>query len=207
MLTWLTSSKTVPLDEQLARFAENGIRLRPGVTVRDVKSVLSHLKLESAGYPATLSALGAELRDGNGRSSFLSDDAWFFDAACVSVPGDYAFVVTRLAQILPVEFPARDAGDSIDIANWRASVSFELGDARLHWTQRVMNQFVDETLFVRINQLIDESNPGMDGSMHVGTRHLWQVPLSGRQRLLVAATTAHGRRLAQVSGLALRTIV
>ena len=105
--------------------------------------------------------------------------------------------------MLPNEFPAREATDSISIADWRASVSFELGEERLHWTQRVLDTWLDETLFVRINQMIDTQGGGWQG----GARHLWQVPLPGRQRLLVAATTADGRRLAQVCGLALRTIV
>ena len=173
--------------------------------------MLKHLRAEGSGYPATLSALGAAQVLGDRHATFLSNDVWYFDAACISGPGAYAFVVTRLAQMLPREFPARNAADSIRIENWRASVSFELGDERLHWTQRVLDAWLDETLFVRINQLIDAQGDGWHGGTNGADagapRHLWQVPLSGRQRLIVAATTAHGRRLAQVCGLALRTIV
>lgn len=185
------------------RLSENGVRLSPGATNHDVRSLLKHLKAEGSSYPATLCALGAAHTDAQGGTAFLSDDVWYFDAACITGPGAYAHIITRLAQMLPDEFPAREAADSISIADWRASVSFELGEERLHWTQRVLGTWLDETLFIRINQMIDAQSAGWQG----GVRHLWQVPLPGRQRLLVAATTAQGRRLAQVCGLALRTIV
>jgi hypothetical protein len=206
MRSWFKSSTSIPIGEQLARLAENGVRLRPGVTVTDVEMTLKLLKAGTPGYAATLCALGAARTDERGQATFLSDDVWYFDAACVSGPGAYAYVVSRLAQMLPGEFPAREVSDSIDIADWRASVSFELGDERLHWTQRVLDTWLDETLFVRVNHLIDARGEGWQGGPSA-VRHLWQVPLPGRQRLIVAATTAHGRRLAQVCGLALRTIV
>ncbi len=198
MRSWFRSSSLVPIGEQLARLAEHGIRLRTGVTAADVTRSLKDLKADAPGFSATLSALGAASIDGQRQATFLSDDVWYFDAACITGPGAYAYAVARIAQLLPEEFPAREATDSIDIADWRASVSFELGEERLHWTQRVLDAWIDETLFVRVNQLIDA---------HGGPRMLWQVPLPGRQRLLVAATPAHGRRLAQVCKLALRKIV
>ena len=211
MRSWFRPSTSIPIEEQLVRLSENGVRPRSGVTARDVRAMLKHLKAEGSGYPATLCALGAAQVLGDGDATFLSDDVWYFDAACIAGPGAYALVVTRLAQMLPREFPARNAVDSIRIEDWRASVSFELGDERLHWTQRVLDAWLDETLFVRINQLIDARDHGWhggaDGAEPGAPRRLWQVPLPGRQRLIVAATTAHGRRLAQTCGLALRTIV
>jgi hypothetical protein len=210
MRSWFHPTTTIPLQEQLARLAENGVRLRPGVTPDQVMALPDKSKVERGGYPALLCALGVERSDPQGSAVFLSDDAWYFDAACITGPGAYAFVISRLAQMLPAEFPARDADDSIHIADWRASVSFELGDERLHWTQRVLDQWLDETLFVRINQLIDSQAPATDvlyGEPSGSTRRLWQVPLPDRQRLIVAATPRHGRRLAQVCGLALRMIV
>ena len=211
MRSWFRPSTSIPLDEQLARLSENGVQLRPGMSSRDVRGKLKLLKAEGSGYPATLSGLGAVQLLGDGHATFLSDDVWYFDAACISGPGTYAFVVTRLAQMLPNEFPARNADDSIRIEDWRASVSFDLGEERLHWTQRVLDTWLDETLFVRINQLIDKQGDGWRGGAGSGAsggaRHLWQVPLPGRQRLIVAATAVHGRRLAQVCGLALRKIV
>jgi hypothetical protein len=155
MYSWFRSSTSIPILEQLARLTENGVRLRPGVTNDHVKALKERSKLESGGYLATLRALGSERRDAQGNVAFLTDDAWFFDAACITGPGAYARIITRLAQMLPDEFPAREAVDSISIADWRASVSFELGEERLHWTQRVLDTWLDETVFVRINQMID----------------------------------------------------
>lgn len=194
---------TVPVQAQIAQLAAHGVRLRQGVTVADVTALPERATLESAGYRATLCALGAERRDAAGRSLFLSDDAWFFDSACIQGPGDYARVINRLARMLPAEFPAREAMDSILLGDWRASVSFELGDSRLHWTQRVMDTWLDETLLLRVNQLIDSQASDVTGTV----RFLWQVPLESQYRLIVAASRFHGRRLAQHCGLALRQIV
>lgn len=205
MLSWIRKSaidSAVPVAEQIARLAGNGVRLRPGITAADVLALPERATLESAGYRATLCALGAERRDADGHAYFLSDDVWFFDSACINGPGDYAHVVSRLAAMLPDEFPARDADDSVLLGDWRASVSFEIGETRHHWTQRVMDVWLDETLLMRVNQFIDEL-----GGAKAGARHLWQIPLESQHRLIVAATPAHGRSLAQQCSLALRNIV
>jgi hypothetical protein len=204
MLTWLRKqSNVIPIEAQLMRLAENGVRLRASVTPAHVETLPERATLETAGYRATLCALGAERRDAQGYAFFLSDDVWFFDSAFIWGTGDYARVVMRLAQMLPDEFPARGAADSILLSDWRASVSFELGETRHHWTQRVMDNWLDETLLTRINQLIDERDQGSPSD----ARHLWQVPLEGQYRLIVAATSANGRRLAQNCNLALRNVI
>jgi hypothetical protein len=205
MLSWFRKpiDTAVPLAGQIACLAGNGVRLRPGLAAADVLALPERATLESSGYRATLCALGAERRDSLGHAYFLSDDVWFFDSACINGSGDYAHVVSRLAAMLPDEFPAKDAADSILLGDWRASVSFEIGETRHHWTQRVMDTWLDETLLMRVNQFIDEQGAGDRAS----TRHLWQIPLESQHRLIVAATPAHGRSLAQNCNLALRNIV
>lgn len=200
MLSWLRKSTTagIPIEDQLAQLTRHGVTLATGVTLADVARLPERATLVGAGYRATLCALGAERRDGQGRPLFLSNDVWFFDSACIQGPGDYAHVVARLAAMLPQEFAARDIADSVAIEEWRASVSFQIGETRLHWTQRVMDTWIDETILLRINQMIADPDQA---------RHLWQVPLDGQHRLIVAATTADARRLAQNCRLALRNIV
>lgn len=204
MRSLFRSSTTVPLAEQLRLLGDCGVRLRPGVTPQHIARLPERASLVKSGYVATLCALGAARIDTAGDTLYLSDDVWFFHAACIMGTHSYAHVIWRLAQLLPLEFPARDPADSIDLDNWRASVSFELDDARHHWTQRVLGNWLDETLFVRINQMIEAQDTADHGRQ---LKHLWQVPLPGDHRLIVAATPADGRRLAQVCGLALRAIV
>lgn len=207
MLSWFRMSSTPPIAEQIEQLTACGLRLCPGVTLDIVKALPERAAMEAGGYVATLCALGAARHDARGTPHYLTDDAWYFDAACINGPGDYAAAIERLAQMLPEEFPARDADDSVNLVDWRASLSFELGDVRLHWTQRVLDRWIDETLFVRINQLVEEQADQLHGGLDVFPRQLWQVPLPGRHRLLLAATTSVGRRLAQACGLAVRLIV
>lgn len=202
MLSWFRKKHGLPIDEQIAQLSRCGIRLAEGVTPAQVAALPERDAMEAGGYRATLCALGAERDDGRQRGSFLSDDVWFFDSRCIYGPGDYAEVVRRLAAMLPVDFPAREPADSILLEEWRASVSFEMGDGRLHWTQRVLDHWLDETLLVRINQLLDRP-----GRAPADVVRLWQVPLESQHRLLVAATTANARRLAQECRLAIRQIV
>lgn len=202
MMSWFRKRQSLPVAEQIAQLARCGIRLVEGVTVAEVAALPERNAMEAGGYRATLCALGAERDGGCGRVRFLSNDVWFFDSRCIFGPGDYAHVIGRIAAMLPADFPARDPDDSILLEEWRASVSFEMGDGRLHWTQRVLENWLDETLLVRINQSVDQP-----GRVPAEVVRLWQVPLESQHRLLIAATTANARRLAQECRLAIRQIV
>ena len=83
MRSWFRPSASIPIEEQLAPLAENGVRLRAGVTSHHVRAMLKHLKAESSSYPATLCAMGAAQVLDSGDATFLSDDVWYFDAACI----------------------------------------------------------------------------------------------------------------------------
>ena len=201
-MSWFRKRQILPIMVQIEQLGRCGIRLADGVTADHVAALPERGALETGGYRATLCALGAERDEADWHGRFLSDDVWFFDSRCIFGPGDYARVVARLATMLPADFPARDPADSILLEEWRASVSFEMGDSRLHWTQRVLDNWLDETLLVRINQSLDR--PGRPIASVV---RLWQIPLESQHRLLVAATTANARRLAQECRLAIRQIV
>ena len=200
MLSWFRKP-ILPIAAQVKLLADCGIRLRPGVTLADVQALPERDALEREGYRATLCALGTERLDGQGRTGCLSDDVWLLDTECIEGPGSYVRVLTRIARMLPVEFPARAIADSIRLDEYRASVSFEIDETGHHWTQRAMDHWLDETLFLRINHLVEAYPfPARERA-----RLLWQVPLGGQHRLIIAATNADGRRLAQSCALAVRT--
>ena len=197
MLTWFTRPRET-LEAQLGVLAECGLAIERPWGIADVRSALTGFDRGLPPYLRLLLALG-QVRNAAARTPpTLCPRVLQIPARCIDGPGAYGRLFAGLARMLGPEFPARDGQDVLSQAERRGSLSFEIGDVRHHWTLRVMDDWVDETLLVRVNHMLEE---------HGGRLRLRQVPVGEHHLLLVAATSADSRRCAQRTGLALREIL
>lgn len=113
------------LEQQLAKLAELGLPLDPGISIDDLPYSYSRKDYEEAPFSLLLSVLGGEA-DQEPWDRPICSRAWNFDTVCINTTGDYVRIVKRLCQVAGQPDCLKDVTDFVDVAEGKAWLRYTI---------------------------------------------------------------------------------
>jgi len=107
-------------------------------------------------YSYILSCLGGDYEYNNDFER-LSDDVYLLDAECVEDDSIYADIVSNLIVLSRGNFNISDVKSAVDYENEKAYISFLYKGIPYFWDLKCDNDWLDMSLFKKINQLLQEN--------------------------------------------------
>jgi hypothetical protein len=184
-----TPASAITVAEGLERLSGLGIRVRPGITQKDLLLMLGGTVESPVDWVSLLCVLGSEVE--HGQFERISDDIWHFDAECIEDDGDYARVVQRFAILAKELLPIKDLRDHVDIENETAWVEFKLDGQSVRWDLEVGDDWVDPNLYSRMQDLVEKRGGGKR----------FFIAALGQDSLLCFGDEVMKNRLSGLSGL------
>lgn len=131
------------LETQLAKLAELGLVLNPGITIEDILYSFARDELEVKPFGLLLFVLGAEVeRAPWGRR--ICNNVWNFDTECIVATGDYVKIVQNLCLLSGDRDYLTDITDYIDLDAGGCWLEYTLHDEqRQHWEIEANNDWAD----------------------------------------------------------------
>ncbi len=166
-----------------------GIRVREGIAPDDLLYSLGGTMDSPTDWAQLLCVLGSEVE--RGEFPRVSDDIWHFDAECIEDHGAYVAVVDRFVTLTRGALPLTNVRDSVEIKNRKAFVEFELDGQTIHWDLKVHDDWVDPTLYGRLQNLVTPRGAG---------RRFFIAGL-GQDSLLACGDDRMRQGLSELSGL------
>lgn len=130
------------LETQLAKLAELGFVLNPGIMVDDLLHSFDRAAFEADPYNLLLFMFGGEAeREPWGRR--ICSRVWSFDTECIGGAGDYVQIVQNLCQLTgDVEYLC-DIQDHVDLEAGEAWLEYTVQGRRQRWTVEVNDDWAD----------------------------------------------------------------
>jgi len=146
-------SASVSLEQQLEVLSTCGVVLSSEVKIEDLFMFHSRAELEANTYKDLIVTLGYEME----RDPFvpLCNRLWMCDYERIEDTGSYAEIIERLHRMSEHSLPLSDIDDLVDIEANTAWVEFDLEGSRIHWDAEVDNDWLDPTIVVRFNSLLN----------------------------------------------------
>ncbi|MNC33235.1 hypothetical protein D3C75_816200 [compost metagenome] len=116
-------------------------------------------QLEEDPYLLLLITLGSEIEREN-QFEYISDDIWHLDTECIQDHGDYKGIIQRLVQLSKGALMITNIEDNVDIDNDEAWVSFNLDGEHKRIELKVEDDWLDPSLFSKINHIISKFGLG-----------------------------------------------
>ncbi len=130
------------LEVQLAKLAELGLVLNPGITIEDLLYSVDSKEYEAKPFGLLLFTLGIEVeREPWGRR--ICDRVWNFDTECIYSTGDYTNIVRQLCLLTGSPEYLTEIVDSVDWETGECWLEYTLGDNRRHWTLELNDDWAD----------------------------------------------------------------
>ena len=130
------------LESQLAKLAESGIVLNPGITIEDLLRSEDREAFTANPFMLLLFLLGGEVeRQPWGRR--ICNRVWSFDIECIANTGDYVRIVRQLCLLTGNEDRLTEIVDCIDLEDGECWLEYTIGDKRRHWTIEVNDDWAD----------------------------------------------------------------
>jgi len=130
------------LEQQLAKLAELGLTLEPGITVDDILCSFDRTDYEERPFDLILFVLGIEVEQAPwGR--LVCSRAWNFDTECINGTGDYVSIVERLCQVAGQTGRVEDISDFVDIDAGKAWLKYKVNGMERSWSVEVNDDWVD----------------------------------------------------------------
>ena len=142
----------------LQQMERAGIRVREGITTEDLLYSLGGTMESPTDWVGLLCVLGSEVE--RGEFQRISDDIWHFDAECIEDHGAYVAVVDRFVALTRGLLPITKIRDYVEIRPRKAYVEFELDGQTIHWDLKVHDDWVDPTLYGRLQNLVKPRGAG-----------------------------------------------
>ena len=148
----------VPLEEQLERLEQLGIRLNPEATIEDLLNEMDREELESNPYSPLLIVLGCEFEKDENVWIHISNNVWYLDTECIEDNGDYIRIVERLITLSQGELTIESLTDSVDIEANEITISFVLKGEHYTWSMEVNDDWLDINILSKFNSALDKLN-------------------------------------------------
>jgi len=177
------------LEERLVALSECGIRMNPGLSVKESLVSFDRDEFEADGL-LVLTMLGSEVEcEPEGR---FCDSLWHFDTECIEDHGAYAAIAERMRLLAGRDLPITDIADYVNLEENRAWLSFRIGGAMTKWDARVQDDWVDPTILSRFAALLRGRDTG---------RAYTYLDLGGQDCLIGCASESQRRALREATGL------
>lgn len=130
------------LEEQLARLANLGLELEPGITLKDILSLFDREAYEEPPFDLILFVLGTGVESASGERPVCSR-AWNFDMECIGSTGDYVDIVKRLCHVAGQPDRLTDVSDFVDIDRGQAWLKYKVDATERNWPVEVRDDWAD----------------------------------------------------------------
>jgi hypothetical protein len=175
------------LSAMLAKLAECGICLAPGITEDDVAERHEEAPLT---YPFLLCTLGTKTEDDT--EAPLTDSLWYFDAECIYDDGDYAAIARDLAHLSRGAVTLEDVRDHVgEDGAW---LEVTVDGKRHRWDFELNGDWMDPALLERMGELIEAR----------GNRRFTEMQSMGQDGLVACVTEDEKARLNELPGVTFR---
>ena len=130
--------KAIPLEEQISKLDEIGLKMNAGLTVEDLLYSYDREEYESAPFDLILLAYGSDVeREPWDRA--ICDRVWNFDVEFIEGDGSYIEIVERFSKVAGVSDQVSDIQDLVDFENDIAWVSY-----KINGKQKKYNALIDD---------------------------------------------------------------
>ncbi|WP_093023954.1 hypothetical protein [Pustulibacterium marinum] len=146
----------VSFEEQLKTYNELGYKLNSGITKETLLESYDKSDFEDDTWVLMYVTLGSTIE----REPWtpITNDCWHFDAECIEDNGSYIDILENIKRISKNKLNFENIKDFVDIDNEKAWVSFELNGKNHKWNLRIDDDWVDGSIFDKINELNSELN-------------------------------------------------
>ncbi|MGG0174797.1 hypothetical protein [Gottfriedia acidiceleris] len=162
MFRFFKSKKKVSFSEQLCELLKIGIELNPNLNEELILAEYSEEEFEREPYLLLLIALGSELEL---NENYCSNEIWYLDTECIEDTGDYVRIAERIRDLSKNYLDLKNIKDNVDIENQEASISFTLDEKDYCWKLEVNDDWIDEKIIVKFNDLLEIKN--MDKRVYI----------------------------------------
>jgi hypothetical protein len=140
------------LEQQLAKLADLGLKLDPGITVDDILYSFDRKDYEERPFDLILFVLGIEVeRAPWGRP--VCSGVWNFETECIGSTGDYVRIVKRLCQVAGKPDCLKDVSDFVDIEGGEVWLKYKVNGTEREWPVEVDDDWADG---LTINYVMDD---------------------------------------------------
>jgi hypothetical protein len=130
------------LEDQLAKLAELGLVLNPGITSEDLLYSENREAFTARPFVLLLFLLGSEVeRKPWGRR--ICNRVWSFDLECIATTGDYVKIVRKLCLLTGNEDRLTEVVDYIDLDEGECWLEYNITEHRRHLTIEVNDDWAD----------------------------------------------------------------
>jgi hypothetical protein len=130
------------LETQLAKLAQLGLVLNPGIEIDDLLHSIDRSKLEAKPYKLLISLLGSEVeQEPWGRQ--ICDRVWNFDTECINETGDYIKIVKNLCRLTGDPEYLTAIADEINWEDGDSWLEYNVLDRRQKWTLELNDDWAD----------------------------------------------------------------
>ncbi|XRG79937.1 hypothetical protein V5E38_06385 [Rossellomorea sp. GAMAL-10_SWC] len=157
MFRFFKSKKKVSFSEQLCELQKIGIELNSNLNEELILAEYSEEEFENEPYLLLLIALGSEL-ELNENYNNCSNEIWYLDTECIEDTGDYVRIAERIKDLSKNYLDLKNIKDYVDIENQEASISFTLDEEEYCWKLEVNDDWIDEKIIVKFNDLLEIKN-------------------------------------------------
>jgi hypothetical protein len=147
----LKADRKPSFGECLETFKNLGFTLNPGVTIEDIREICDPDNSRRNPYEELYSAFGKTIE----REPWtpICNKCWDFDTEFIEGNGSYIEILKNVSRLTNGELGFENLQDHVDIQNKSAWVSFRCNGEDFKWDLKVKNDWADETLFSKIQEL------------------------------------------------------
>ncbi|PGM57355.1 hypothetical protein [Bacillus sp. AFS053548] len=157
MFRFFKSKKKVSFSEQLCELQKIGIELNPNLNEELILAEYSKEEFEREPYLLLLIELGSEM-ELNENYINCSNEIWHLDTECIEDTGDYVRIAERIKDLSKDYLNLKNIKDFVDVENQTASISFTLDEKDYCWKLEVNDDWIDEKIIVKFNDLLEIKN-------------------------------------------------
>src|SRR5262249_55062059 len=143
------------LERQLSDLAAIGLVINPGVTREDLTTFEAREVLETKPYRGLVEGMGIDIE----REPYtpICDRLWMCDYERVEDRGAYRDVILRLEVMTAGRLKLANVTDYVDLEEGKAWVELDFQGRRIHWDLAVHDDWLDPTILVNYDQLLEEA--------------------------------------------------
>lgn len=145
------------LEEKLGVLRQCGVVLSPSFTTDDMLASFDRSVYEDGGWNMVLTILGSESEDED--AHYQSKNLLYLDTECIEDDGDYARIVSRMADMTQGSLPLADVKDHIDPEDETAWVSFTLKGRTIKFDCKFNDDWIDDRILTRLNEMLQQEAP------------------------------------------------
>lgn len=154
-----SSTSRVPVDDQILKLQECGIKVNPEAKKEDLFTLTSESEMEKTPFRGVIEGLAMNLE----RNPFLPicNKLWLCDYERIEDGGDYKSIIERLDLMTDGALGIKNITDSVELGNRVAWVEFEWNGSKIHWDAKFEDDWMDPYIVVKFDSLLKESNAGI----------------------------------------------